>query len=206
MSALGNGGRNRAAGAWFHAIEGEHTTRDPLIATAVDLKGVDEWRLRSGQVLTEWDESCSFRAASAEDDGDADDVLHTALVSVPVYSARLRSALVQGGIGGVQWLPVRVLHYDGAPVDGYAICNILGVVPALDLERSDFSTFGDEQPARRDEVAALRRPVLRREALAGYDIIRLREYSVYIVVSPRFRQVFGRGGFTGYGFSSVEVL
>jgi hypothetical protein len=70
---------------------------------------------------------------------------------------RRREALERNRIARVPFLPVWVLHHDGAPVGGWAISNVFAVVPALDLARSDYALIGDEQPARRAAIAVQRR-------------------------------------------------
>ena len=108
--------------------------------------------------------------------------------------------------GGVQWLPVRVRHYDGVPIDGYAIANVLHAVAALDRERSDYSVFGPARPDRRGPIWALRRAVLRRAAVEGYDIVRPAEYPLFLAVSDRFKRAFEGARCTGYAFAPLGLV
>ena len=94
---------------------------------------------------------------------------------------------------------------DGSPVATFYVANILNVVAALDLERSDYSVFGPERPDRQGEVRSLQRPVLRRAAVEGYDILRLAEYPVFVCVSAQFKRAFEGAGCTGYGFHALAL-
>jgi hypothetical protein len=140
-----------------------------------------------------------------DDDGDADDLLQDHIGFLPIYSARLRAALRDAGVTGIQYLPAQVFQSGNVPVEGYAIGNILDVIPALDLAKSRYSLFGDSRLDRKGEIFGLRKVVVRGAGLEGYDIVRLKEYPLYICVSQRFKDKFEAGGFTGYAFEEIEV-
>lgn len=126
-------------------------------------------------------------------------------LGLPVYSARLRKVLDKSGFTGIQYLPIRVLRADGTPFDGFAIANILNLLPAMDYKKSDYDLYEDDYflPARRGKVRGIRKPVLHSTVINGYDIFRLKEYKRYIIVSKRFRDIFVANNFTGYSFHEV---
>ena len=76
----------------------------------------------------------------------------------------------------------------------------------LDLTRSTYRVFGPERPDRQGQIWALRRAVLRREALDGYDLCRLAEYPLFVVVSERFRRAFESAGCTGYSYEALDLV
>ncbi|MDF9407234.1 hypothetical protein L7E55_02495 [Pelotomaculum isophthalicicum JI] len=189
---------------WYDPLECDNIVENPFIADTVVLKGVEEFELVRGQLIEKWDKSAWFQASEPKYDGDPDDVLQNA-ISPPIYSARLRKALDNAGVTGIQYLPVHVLRPDGSPIEGFAIANILNLLPALDFEKSDYDVFEDDYflPERRGKVRCIRKPVLRRTIIEGYDIFRLMEFKQYIIVSDRFRNIFVANGFTGYSFHQV---
>ncbi|RJQ27969.1 MAG: hypothetical protein C4589_07420 [Peptococcaceae bacterium] len=191
---------------WYWTVDCANTVEDPLVAGKADLKGFEEWDFRRGQLIENWDGTAWLQVEEPQDDGDPDDVLQSHL-GLPIYSARLRKALDKAGVTGIQYLPVRVLHYDGTPIEGFAIANILNLLPALDFEKSDYDLYPDDYflPERRGKVRAVRRPVLRYKVIEGCDILRLKEYKVMILVSERFRNLFVANGFTGYSFYEVKT-
>jgi hypothetical protein len=190
---------------WYEPIECANTVADPLVATEDFFGGIDPWLLREGRPCDDWDESFWLRAASRDDDGDPDDVLQTHIGRLPIYSGRLRDALEAAGVTGIQYLPVRVYHHDGTLVPGFAVANLLHVLPALDLARSRYSRYGDDRPDRKGQIRGVREAVLKREVVEGYDIIRLKEFPLFICVSQRFKETFDAGGFTGYRFYELGV-
>lgn len=193
-------------GKWFWPIRCDNTVENPYVADAADLMGHEEDELNSGKSVAGWDPRACVRASKSEDDGDPDDVLQT-LLDPPIYSMRLRRALEKAGITGIQYLPIHVVRPDGTEIEGFCVANILNLVPALDLEMSEYVVYPDDYflPERVGQVRSIHKTVLRRSALAGLSIVRLVEFDVDYYVSERFKAVFEEGGFTGYSFSEVKL-
>lgn len=192
---------------WYHVIRHDNAVDDPYIAGTGDLMGVEQDDLWSGKLITNWNDAAWIQASAPEDDGDPDDALQSYL-RPPIYSASLRKALSDAGIGGIQYLPLHVLRPDGTEIPGYAIANILNLVSgALDLERSDYDVYPPDYflPERVGRVRGLRIPVLRKDKLEGLDIIRLAEYEAPFYVSERFKEAFEKAGCTGHSFHEVKV-
>ncbi len=191
---------------WYQAITGSGFP-NPFVAGDSDLKGFDEEDLRRARRVERWDPEAWFRAVEPQDDGELDDVLCEHLF-VPVFSARLRRALQRARVGGIQYLPVKVFRPDGSEIKGYAIANYLHMVAALDFAKTKVVGYFPKDfpnPHVRGKIEDLRGVVLMSSRLKGRDVIRLREFSLRVYVSNRFRGVFDRGRFTGYSFQEVEV-
>ena len=190
---------------WYWTLQSDNLVANPFVADSEFLNGCDEWTFLQGKKLSDWDTNAWFQAESPENDGDPDDVLQNA-AGIPVYSSRLRKTLQTATIGGIQYLPVNVLRQERLSIKGYTIANILNRVSALDLDRSDYDLFGEDMPSKRGQIAGLRLPVLRANALRDYHVIRLTEFPFYIFVSDYFRTLFEKHSFTGYSFRPIEVL
>jgi hypothetical protein len=190
---------------WYQPTECSNTVSNPYVADEGDV-GVDESKLRCGEEVGAWSPSAWIRASTPEQDGDPDDVLQSYL-GVPVFSARLRTALRESGIEDVQYLPLRVLRPSGEELRGFAVANITTVRDVLDRERSDYSVFADDYflPQRRGQISALRKPVLVKASLSGCDLFRIEGYRVAYFVSERVKDVFEHRGFTGLSFREVAL-
>ena len=194
------------AARWFWLVDGDGTVGHPFIATRGYLAGYERSAFTSGQAIERWEGRAWLGAGRPEDDGAPDDVLQEHL-GVPVFSARLQRALEGAGIEDIQYLPIRVLRSDGTPLAGFAIANVLSLVPALDLAHSDYDTFPQDYflPERRGLVRGLRLPVLLRDRLTGRHIVRLTDYPVSLYASEHFKTAFEEGGFTWYSFHEVRL-
>lgn len=191
---------------WYWIVSCDNTVANPFVADTGDLKGFDRDDLTCGRRVEGWNPEAWVRASRSEDDGDPDDALQTHL-ALPIYSRRLRGALGEASILGIQYLPIETIRPDGSHFGGFAIANILSVQPALDFERSDYELFPNDYflPQRRGKVRCLKTAVLRASRLKEHDILRLAEYDEDIYVSERFKIVFETGGFTGYSFHERDL-
>jgi hypothetical protein len=188
---------------WFNSIECDNTVANPYVAGVADMKGFDEWDFAYGKRIKNWDPTAYLQSDKPGDDGDLDDVLQHIMSIIPVYSKNLRDALKRGGIRGIQYLPLRVLRYDGSEIEGFAIANILNLVPCMDWARTEYRV----KENRPGEVRSygFGKLVVRRSALEGYDILRMKEFKLDIFVLERFKKIFEDGGFTGYSFSQLTL-
>lgn len=192
---------------WYWAIYFSNTVPRPFVADMSDLKGLDDRDFMQGKRIENWNSEAWLQATKAENDGEPDDVLSN-LHALPVFSGRVRNRLEEIGIGGIQYLPVRVLRSTGMEVPGFSIGNTLNLVPALDFEKSEIEYFPDDyfRPEKRGQARDIRTAILRSSALRGLDIVRLAEFPVATYVSERFKEEFERKRFTGWSFRPVRVV
>lgn len=187
---------------WHHVFEAEEIGY--MSATGF-LDGQDPWHFEMCQERPA--PKVAWLKAIPESDGTPDDVLanHYGLL---VFSARLRRAIVDARLQvNVQYVPIQVLHADGAVAGDYAIANILDLVDAFDLSASVFESFEADYflPGRRGQIRSMTIPVLRPDALEGRDLIRPLGFSVQVYCSEDFKRVFQEGGHTGIQFHEVAV-
>jgi hypothetical protein len=194
---------------WYWTVDCTNAVRNPYISNADNFEehGSQSWQFASGKVIDNWTGELWVKSTKLELDGDPDDVLQCHL-GIPIFSSRLREKLEQVISTEIQYLPLKIFRFDNSEILGFAIANILDVVPALDLKRSDYDLFPDDYffEADRGMVRGIRKAVLKSEAVKGHDFIRLKEYDVSIYSSARFKKLFEQNGFTGYSFHEVRVV
>jgi hypothetical protein len=193
---------------YYQVVEHDLRIKNPLVADSADLKGRSEWwHYAQGHPIEDWDESAWFKVTKKKNEGQLQDVLPNHL-ALHIFSAKLRAAFEKNGIKGVQFLPVRIFRYTGEEVKGYAIANILYLLPALDLKESSYDVFPDDDflPERRGKIRWISKIVLRRPVIDSYDIFRLAENEVKIVASENFKNIFDSNSFSGYSFNELKVV
>jgi len=191
---------------WYWAVFWDKTAPIPYISSLEFIGTFDEQDFEQGCKVEGWKESYWIKSDCSETDGTPDDVLQNHL-GIPIFSARLREALDRAKIIGIQYLPIGVLYSDGRSCNGFSISNVTNIVPAIDMERSDYDRFPPDYFFVKDrgKISGLRKAVLKAEAIENYDIIRPQEYNVAIYVSRKFVSVFEDGDFTGCSFAEVEL-
>jgi hypothetical protein len=119
----------------------------------------------------------------------------------------LRNGFEREGLRGCEYVPVVVKRPKGTTVRGFSIVNVLSRRAALHREQSVFDVFPPDYmfADQRGAIRSLRRTVLRREAIADTDFLRLDEYPFALYVSEAVTRVFQRLGCTGWSFVEVST-
>jgi hypothetical protein len=176
------------------------------VSSMGDLAGLRWWHFAEGKTIENWTCRAWIKSTSPAKDGPPEDGLANHL-GLLVFSQRMRAALENSSIDGVQYLQLRVLKSDDTEYEGYSIVNILNFPSALDLDRSDFSAFISDNPSSEDvsRISRLRKAVLKGEALGEFHVIRLKDFPEAVYVSGHFRNVYDRNTFKGYEFRRIQI-
>lgn len=194
---------------WYQPIECDNTVKNPLVCDFDNLEqfGYNVNNFKVGKLVDDWNDNTVLQAKKKKNDGKPDDALQNHLM-LPIYSLNLITELNEAAITGIQYLPIKVLKSNNDHLDGFCIANILNFIEAFDEQKSDFNRFSEDfpNPNVRGKIAGVRKYVLRKKKLIGFDIIRLKEYKQRFFVSEKFKNIFEKGKFTGYSFIEVELV
>jgi len=194
---------------WFQPIECDKTVKKPLVCDDSNFEEYDyeEDDFKIGKNISNWPSGIYFRASQKKYDGIPDDALQNAYM-VPVYSKKLVNKLTNSDIEGIQYLSVKVLNFKEEVQNTFYIANFINYVDAFDFIKSDYNRFSDDfpNPNVRGAIAGVRKFVLLKDKLKGFDVIRLKEYNQRFFVSEKFVDVFEKNNFTGYSFREVELV
>ena len=189
---------------YFRVWDCEHAVKDPMVCvTNLEELKISINRFRICKEFTSG-ENIKFYAELEEDDGTPDDFLQNTEM-VPIFSPRMREAIEEAGIKGIQYIPIEVEHYNKEKLEGYCIANVLNSVPdALDIDKTIFWNRKSDNGRLNVYV-----PSIKSEKVPdNMDIFRLKyderfvtEYRTFIVVSERFKSIIAKNKFTGIGFS-----
>lgn len=189
---------------YYNPVPCDNTVKKPYVANSEFLSNYDEWNFVRGDEFSHWEGAIWVKAKTTELDGEPDDVLQTRLF-LPIYSSRLQKALKDAGIKGIQFLPIKVFKSDGSEIKGYAIANVLNLLPALDEDKSKFTLFGNVRPDKPNDIMSIEKMVIHKSVVEKHDIFRLRSYPLALLVSDKFKKIFEDNKFTGYSFPRVEL-
>ena len=189
---------------YYQIYDCERAVKDPMVCyTNLEELKIDINMFRICKEFTS-DEKIKFFAKTEKSDGTPDDFLQNTEM-VPIFSPRMREAIEEAGIKGIQYIPIEVEHYNKEKLEGYCIANVLNSVPdALNYDKTIFLKMKSE-----NGKLDLYIPSIKSENVPdNMDIFRLKyderietEYSTFIVVSERFKSIIAKNKFTGIGFS-----
>jgi hypothetical protein len=175
---------------WF-----DDTDDQAIICRKYDLKGVSRHILSKAKPIEDWPEDITFYAEGEH----AEDYLGNARGWL-MFSERVRRALEQLGVEGIQFLPVRVVIVEtGKELPGYSVMNVLTVLSALDEEHTVYLEPRHEEYPH----LSITKVALLREAIGNADIFRLAELKVSVYVSRRVKEHLEEIGATGFKWIPV---
>jgi hypothetical protein len=119
-----------------------------------------------------------------------------------LVSNKVKTALEDIRIQGIQFLPIHVVHQSGIEIPKYSILNIISMVEGLDYERSKWSTvvkWNVEYPQL--DILEI---VINCKAVDRLDIFRITESKTQIFVSKRFKQCLENNQ-SSLGFKFIPV-
>ena len=193
---------------YFRVLNCERAVKDPMVCyTNLEDLQIDK---RIFRICKEFigSEKIKFFAELEEDDGTPDDFLQNTEM-VPIFSPRMREAIEEAGITGIQYIPIEVEHYNKEKLEGYCIANVLNSVSdALDFDKSQL--YYSSSKEHKGKVFDVWEYVIYADKILNLDIFRLKfddrfwdKYSDTIIVSEKFKSIIAKNKFTGIGFGKV---
>ena len=125
-----------------------------------------------------------------------------------LFSERLKEAVEAEGLTGVTFYPVRIRSQLAVPVPRYWYAHLVWIPGAIDMERSTYWWMTNPELMKRNQgkpILVMIKYVLKREAIAGWDLFRTAESPGAEFCSERFRALFREIGGTGLGFCNVPL-
>jgi hypothetical protein len=175
-------------------------------ANSYDLESHKDIDFQIGQPVLDWKGIGWFAASEQEMEGPLEDVLRTSNL-LPVFSERLKIALEDNHVMGMQFLPVKVYNSARRVLASYFLVNILNAIHALNEPQSIVkrTSVKLKDGTVKEWISWISKPVFYRSRLAGHDIVNLPGYFNAIYVSSRFKDLFNAGSFTGIGFLPIGL-
>lgn len=169
-----------------------------MFCSQFDLWGFDRKCVMVGQPVTDWPPEITLYCDEGEVLDWVPNMLHW-----PILSEKFRLVLEDLQVSELQYLPITInRQLTGIPVGTYFVANILCRVPALDLERSEYSYANIKGE---NIITGVRRYVLKSNVLTGHDFIRLAELRTEIVVSEKIKHAIELNCISGCSFYQVSI-
>jgi len=193
---------------WYKPFECDNTVKNPLVCdySNIDEYGFSKWDFVNGELINNWNDNIIFQSKKKKNDGTPDDVLQNHL-GLPIYSEKLKNALIVNRIDGIQFLKITILLSDNSQIDGFSIANFTNFIEALDHDRSKYTRFSDDfpNPNVRGKISGITKFILLQRKIIHFDIFRLKDFELRYFVSEKFKKIFDENNFTGYSFEEVEL-
>lgn len=169
----------------YYKLSFDDSDSDAFVVKKRYFEGIDEYAITEASPLEGRNGSIRFEVAGLHSENLLVDTAWQ-MVDEDAHAALLRCQ-----IGGLQFLPVQVVHQDGRSVGGFWALNVLNALDAQDV--LDWDNTRWIYPERRHEpypLMGIIRPAFHTDRLGGADIFRLRhvtDIGIAVYVSERFK-------------------
>ena len=175
------------------------TEGDVIVLRDYDLHGFKYTDLLVGKVIEQWDEDiCLYY----EEEGELEDYLANPL-HWPILSQRFVAVLDQMGVSQIQYFSAKIRNkITSRKITGYHIANVTELIPALDLEKSEYEAW-DAEAGRVRRLSKL--VILESKVRPRAHIFRLAEYPFSLIVSEELKLALLEEKITGVDFWEMET-
>jgi hypothetical protein len=184
---------------YFYKLIYSEAKDDVVVLHDYDLRGFKYTDLLVGKVIEQWDENiCLY----CEEEGELEDFLANPL-HWPILSQRFVALLDRMDVSQIQYFPANIRNkITGKKITGYRIANVTELIPALDLEKSNYDLW-DVKVGRVRRLKKL--VVVKSNVRPGTHIFRLAEYPFSLIVSEELKVALLNTKITGVDFWEVET-
>lgn len=163
--------------------------------------GIGQNQLNSGIFYENWDQRFSFYFDKTEGEIASDYLANDK--GWFVVSEKLKNLLAVLNTE-IQFLPVKVREKNSEEIHNYFIANILSVLDALCLEKSDYF---ETEISGRDKIYTVSKFAVYEKIIEGVDVFKLaNRQEIPIFVSQRFKLMVEKNSITGIGFYEIKVV
>jgi len=124
--------------------------------------------------------------------GELTDFISTTLPGLTI-SKKFKQALDKAGVDNIDYYPARVTNEVTREVfEDIYVANVIGLIACMDTEKSEYETYPGI-PNKINEIDTL---VLHDNAIKGYKIFRLKEFSTLVIVDENVKDAIENAGIT----------
>ena len=159
-----------------------------------------------GQPIHDWNPKSFVGVSKPEMDGEIDDfVVNDEML--PIVTERLRLLIEAPKTPAIQWLPITLKSRVSGNTHGYVLNFVELVSGALDLERTEITTYPQSwsAPSLRGKIWTLSNTTFISACVDQICLFRCSEYPYGLFCSDKFQRTFKKAGFTGASFRQVAT-
>ena len=122
-------------------------------------------------------------------------------LGVPVMSKRLCDVLLNAGVDNLELFPTKLKNKQTGQVFDYYVYNVLGLVAAMDLQKSSYETYKGEEPFADATIHEL---AIDESKVNDLLLFRLSENVSTIIVHASLKKAIEEAGITTVNFIKPE--
>ena len=172
-----------------------------IIITATNKAEKYNYNMLKGEKIENWDEDVIFQYSN--DEG----IIFTDYLASNnrwlVVSEKFRRLIGEIESDSIQYLDIKIKNSRTDKInDTYKVANVITILDALDLENSQYDVFELDDK----KILSIEKYALRKNMIENKNIFRLKDDTIPIFVSERFKNIVEENSLIGFQFLEVKVL
>jgi hypothetical protein len=174
---------------------------DFIGSLAKETFGVDQYDVTKGELVKEWNENISF--IYNPDEGDVYSDYLSNNYRWFIVSEKFQQEMEGVVQNSIQYLPIKIINSKNNEEElNYKVANVITVIDALDLDNSVYDIFELDD----EKIFSIEKYGLKKDIVDGYNIFKLKDDTIPIFVSEKFKNTIDNSKMTGFEFLEVKVI
>ena len=172
-----------------------------IIITADNTAEKYNYDMLKGEKIENWDENVMFEYSN--DDGHIFTDYLASNNRWLVVSEKFRSLMGRIESDSIQYLDIKIRNSETNKInDTYKVANVITILDALDLENSKYDLFELDY----EKVLSVEKYALRKNMIGNKNIFKLKDDTIPIFVSEKFKNIVEENSLIGFQFLEVKVV
>ncbi|MBZ9686134.1 hypothetical protein G9F72_007280 [Clostridium estertheticum] len=172
--------------------------RNGVMAYHSELYGIGMHDIIRGNHLYNWDKRITFNYTPDNGSEITDYICND--FRWLIVSNKFREAFENAHMTGIQYLPLSIINKEtGIALGEYYVANICNLIEAVDMGQSEYIEL---MPGKYVFASF----AVKEDKINSFDIFRLKEYNVSILLSEKFKNIIKINKLTGFNFTKVKVV
>lgn len=186
----------------YYLLSYDYENDDEYIIITTDNIGEKyNYDMLKGEKLENWDENVMFEYSN--DDGHIFTDYLASNNRWLVVSEKFRSLIGRIESDPIQYLDIKIRNSETNKInDTYKVANVITILDALDLENSKYDLFELDD----EKVLSIEKYALRKNMIGNNNIFKLKDDTIPIFVSEKFKNIVEENSLIGFHFLEVKVV
>ena len=172
-----------------------------IIITADNTAEKYNYDMLKGEKIENWDENVMLKYSND------DEHIFTDYIASNnrwlVVSEKFRSLMGRIESDSIQYLDIKIRNSETNKInDTYKVANVITILDALDLENSKYDLFELDD----EKVLSVEKYALRKNMIGNKNIFKLKDDTIPIFVSEKFKNIVEENSLIGFQFLEVKVV
>lgn len=179
----------------------DDSNENDVVCYCEDTKGFEQYDLKEGKFVEDWNENITFHYNPKEGDRFTDYLAND--LGWFIVSEKLKDAIGKLNVNGIQYLPVKIVDLKSrAYPNEYYVVNVIEVVDAINLKESVYDVFDFEG----EKMYSVIKYAVTKSKINNKDLFKLKGHEIPMFISEKLKNAIEERNITGCSFLEIKSI